>query len=116
MRIFKAMRASAKGLAAAIRYEASFRSELLLALVVLPAGLWFGNSPLEKLALTAPMLLVLIIELVNSAIEAAIDRVGIEVHELSGRAKDLGSAAVFFSLLLLALSWLLILGTRWALF
>lgn len=80
-----------------------------MAVVVVPAGLWLGDGGLEKAALVAPMLLVLIVELLNSAIEAVVDRVGYEHHPLSGLAKDLGSAAVMASFGLLCLTWLLVL-------
>ena len=92
--------------------EEAFRQEALLALVVIPAGLWFGRAGLERVALIAPMLLILIVELLNSAIEAAIDRIGVERHALSGLAKDLGSAAVFVSFLLLTVTWVLVLLYR----
>jgi diacylglycerol kinase (ATP) len=80
-----------------------------MALVVIPAALWFGQTGVERILLIGPMLLVLIVELLNSGIEAAIDRIGPERHELSGLAKDLGSAAVFVAFILLGISWLLIL-------
>ena len=101
-----------KGLLGAFREEAAFRQELALALVVLPAGLWLGRSGVERALLTAPMLLILIVELLNSAVEATVDRVGLERHPLSGLAKDIGSAAVFLSFALLALMWLLVLSDR----
>lgn len=101
-----------KGLLGAFREEAAFRQELALALVVLPAGLWLGRSGVERALLTAPMLLILIVELLNSAVEATVDRVGLERHPLSGLAKDIGSAAVFLSFALLAVTWLLVLSDR----
>jgi diacylglycerol kinase (ATP) len=108
-RIFKAARVSWMGLSGAFREEAAFRQELALALVVIPLGLWLGRNGVERALLVAPMFLVLAVELVNSAIEATIDRIGRERHELSGLAKDIGSAAVFMSLLLLAVVWTLVL-------
>lgn len=108
-RVFKAARVSWMGLAGAFREEAAFRQELALALVVIPLGLWLGRNGVERALLVAPMFLVLVVELVNSAIEATIDRIGRERHELSGLAKDIGSAAVFMSLLLLAVVWTLVL-------
>jgi diacylglycerol kinase (ATP) len=108
-RIFKAARVSWMGLSGAFREEAAFRQELALALVVIPLGLWLGRNGVERALLVAPMFLVLVVELVNSAIEATIDRIGRERHELSGLAKDIGSAAVFMSLLLLAVVWTLVL-------
>jgi diacylglycerol kinase (ATP) len=108
-RIFKAMRVSMLGLAGAFREEAAFRQELALALVVIPLGLWLGRNGIERALLVAPMFLVLIVELINSAIESTIDRIGMERHKLSGLAKDIGSAAVFMSLLLMAVVWTLVL-------
>jgi len=80
-----------------------------VAVVIIPLGLWLGEGGLEKAVLVAPMLLVLIVELVNSAIETVVDRVGTEHHVLSGLAKDLASAAVLASFALLALTWILVL-------
>lgn len=109
VRLFRAFGNSFKGIAGAFREEAAFRQELALAVVVVPLGLWLGHTGVEKALLVAPMLLILIVELLNSAIEAAIDRIGFEHHQLSGLAKDIGSAAVFFSFLLLASMWALVL-------
>lgn len=108
-RIARALGNSLKGFAGAWREEAAFRQELLLAVVVVPAGLWLGRTGVEKVLLVAPMFLVLIVELLNSAIEAVVDRVGLERHPLSGLAKDIGSAAVLLSLVLLGAVWLLVL-------
>ena len=108
-RLFRAMGVSMKGLAGAYREEAAFRQELALAVVVIPLGLWLGHDGIERALLVAPMFLVLIVELLNSAIEATVDRIGQERHQLSGLAKDIGSAAVLTSLLLLAVIWILVL-------
>jgi diacylglycerol kinase (ATP) len=108
-RLFLALGASMKGLSGAFREEAAFRQELALALVVIPLGLWLGRNGVERALLVAPMFLVLVVELVNSAIEATVDRIGLERHALSGLAKDIGSAAVLMSLLLLAVVWVLVL-------
>jgi diacylglycerol kinase (ATP) len=108
-RIFRALGTSARGLAGAFREEAAFRQELALALVVIPLGLWLGRNGIERALLVAPMFLVLVVELINSAIEATVDRIGLERHTLSGLAKDIGSAAVLLSLLMLAVVWLLVL-------
>lgn len=108
-RLFRAFGASMKGFSGAYREEAAFRQELVLAVIVIPLGLWLGRNGIERTLLIAPMFLVLIVELVNSAIEATVDRIGLERHILSGLAKDIGSAAVFMSLLLLAVVWLLVL-------
>jgi diacylglycerol kinase (ATP) len=113
-RMFRAFGASMKGLTGAFREEAAFRQELALAVVVIPLGLWLGGNGIERVLLIAPMFLVLIVELINSAIEATVDRIGLERHKLSGLAKDIGSAAVLMSLLLLAVVWLLVLWPRFA--
>ena len=104
-RIIKAAGYSARGLRAAWVNEAAFRQELLLCLLLLPLGLWLGRTALEWALLLATLMLVLVAELLNSAVEALTDRVGVERHELSGRAKDMGSAAVFVSLVIVALVW-----------
>lgn len=108
-RMFRAFGASTKGLQGAFREEAAFRQELALAVIVIPLGLWLGRNGIERVLLIAPMFLVLIVELINSAIEATVDRIGLERHKLSGLAKDIGSAAVLMSLLLLAVVWVLVL-------
>ena len=99
-----------RGLRAAWRDEAAFRQECALAVAVVPLGLWLGTSALERALLVGPMFLVLAIELVNSALEATVDRIGLELHPLSGKAKELGSAAVFVGFVLLAVNWLLVLA------
>ena len=104
-RILNATVFSAQGFAHAWRHESAFRQELTLALVMTPLALWLGRTAYERLMLIACLLLVLIVELLNSAVEAAIDRFGDEHHELSGRAKDLGSAAVFVSLVMVLAVW-----------
>ena len=107
-RLFRAFGVSMKGLAGAYREEAAFRQELALAVVVIPLGLWLGRNGIERALLIAPMLLVLIVELLNSAIEAIVDRVSLERHPLSKNAKDLGSAAVCLALLLAGAAWAVI--------
>ena len=111
-RILFATRHTADGITSAMRHESAFRQELLLAVVMLPAALWLGNNWLERSALIATVLLVLIVELLNSGIEAVVDRVSFELHELSKRAKDYGSAAVALSLLLCAGTWSAALWAR----
>jgi diacylglycerol kinase (ATP) len=111
--LWRALRWSMNGLQAGWRHEASFRLEAMLTVLLVPAGLWLGNGALEKIALVSPIILVLSVELLNSAIEAVVDKVSPEFHELAGRAKDMGSAAVFVLLVLVALCWGLILGPRW---
>jgi diacylglycerol kinase (ATP) len=111
-RLLNAFGNTGRGFAGAWREEEAFRQECLLALVVVPAGLWVGGSGIGRALLVGPMLLILIVELLNSAVEAAIDRIGVERHALSGLAKDLGSAAVFMSFVLLAADWALVLFDR----
>ena len=108
-RAWQALRCSLDGLAAAVRHEASFRQELVLALVLLVLVAYMPVTGTGKALMTASVLLVLIVELVNSAIEALTDRVSLETHELSKRAKDLGSAAVMLSLVNVPVVWLLVL-------
>ena len=104
-RLILATRFSAQGFAHAWKHETAFRQELSAALVMTPIALWLGRTSYERLMLIGCLLLVIIVELLNSAVEAAIDRLGDEHHELSGRAKDLGSAAVSVSLLLVLAVW-----------
>jgi diacylglycerol kinase (ATP) len=111
-RVLRALGASLRGLAGAFRDEAAFRQELAFAAVVIPLGLWLGRSGIERALLVAPVLLILIVELVNSAIEATVDRIGFERHALAGLAKDIGSAAVLMSFVLLTAVWLLVLLGR----
>jgi diacylglycerol kinase (ATP) len=112
IRILRACAATWRGLSGAFRDEAAFRQELALAVVVIPLGLWLGRSGVERALLIAPMLFILVVELVNSAIEATVDRIGFERHALAGLAKDLGSAAVFMSFVLLGAVWLMVLLGR----
>ena len=107
-----ATRYSLEGLAAAARHEDAFRQELLLAAVLVPLGLWFGNDGVERALLVGSMLMVLVVELLNSAVEATVDRVSLEDHRLAKRAKDLGSAAVMMSLVTVGAVWLLVLLPR----
>jgi len=104
-RIVKACGYSLAGLRAAWREEAAFRQESLLMLVLCPLAFWLGETILEQVLLIAVCVLVIIVELINSAIEAVVDRVSDEHHVLSGRAKDMGSAAVFVSVLLVIFVW-----------
>ena len=99
-----------KGLKAAWVHEAAFRQELMLAIVMLPVALWVDISTIERLLLIFTLFIVLIVELLNSAIEAVVDRVGSEIHPLSAQAKDIASAAVFMSLALCGLTWLVVLA------
>jgi len=108
-RIINAGRYSMLGLRAAFRHEAAFRQELLLCLLLFPAALWLGRTGTERALLAGSLLLVPLVELLNSAVESTVDRFGNEHNELSGRAKDLGSAAVFLALLNVPLVWALVL-------
>jgi diacylglycerol kinase (ATP) len=111
-RVIRATGYSIEGLTMAYRGESAFRQELWLAVVLLPLALWLGHGWVETALLMGTVMLVLIVELLNSGIEAAIDRVSLELHELSKRAKDLASAAVFLSLVLCAGVWLTALWHR----
>jgi len=108
VRIWNAFNYSLAGLSAAFRLEDAFRQEVLLAIVLLPIAIVYPHSGLEKALLIASVLLVLIVELLNSAVEAVVDRVSLERHELAKRAKDIGSAAVLITLINLAVVWGLI--------
>ena len=110
-RIVNATRWSLEGLGAAARHEYAFRIELAVFALAAPVGLWLGRTGLERALLLGCLFLVLIVELLNSAIEAAVDRVSFENHRLAKRAKDIGSAAVMLSLANAAVIWLLILLT-----
>lgn len=107
-----ATRYSVRGLRAAWTHEAAFRQELLLAIALMPAAIWLGRSALEVSVLIGVCLLTLVVELLNSAVETTIDRIGPENHELSGRAKDIGSAAVFVALSIVVLVWASVLWDR----
>lgn len=112
-RIAHATTYSADGLRTAYRFESAFRQEVWLAVVMLPASLWVGRTWPEVALLAGSVLLVLIVELLNSGVEAVVDRVSFEIHDLSKRAKDYGSAAVMLALLLCAGIWLAALWSRW---
>lgn len=110
--VVKAMGYSMQGLRAAWQFEEAFRLELFAMIIMLPAALWLGGNGIERALLVGSLLLVLVVELINSAIEAVVDRVGIEHHTLAGRAKDIGSAAVFMALMNVAAVWGFILYDR----
>ncbi|GAA0781709.1 diacylglycerol kinase [Shewanella aestuarii] len=109
-RIVRATGFSMQGLKLAFKSEAAFRQELALAMIMLPVALLVDVSTIERLMLILGLFLVLIVELLNSAVEAVVDRFGGEIHPLSGQAKDIASAAVFLSLVFCAISWIAILG------
>lgn len=108
-RIGKAFIYSCKGVTAAFKHEAAFRQEVGLAIVMLPLAIWVDVSSLERALLISSVLLIMVVELLNSGIEAVVDRIGPEHHELSGRAKDMGSAAVLITMLITAVIWVSIL-------
>lgn len=108
-RVWNAFRYSVAGLRAALAHEDAFRQESVLALVLVPVALVIGGSGVGKALMVASVLLVLVVELINSAIEATVDRVSLEDHYLAKRAKDIGSAAVFISLVNVAIVWALVL-------
>lgn len=112
-RILKATIWSLQGLRAAWLHESSFRLEVYLFAIFAPLGLWLGRGPIEKALLVGSLILVLSAELLNSAVEAIVDKASPEFHVLAGRAKDMGSAAVFMLMVNVVLCWGLILGSRW---
>ena len=104
-RLINATFFSLAGLRTAWQHEAAFREELILIVVLVPTSFWLGNNAIEYVLLIGSLMIVLIAELLNSALEAAVDRISAENHELSRRAKDMGSAAVFVALVLCGISW-----------
>jgi diacylglycerol kinase (ATP) len=110
--IYKAFIWSLKGMRAGWQFEASFRLEVYLTIILFPLGLWLGHGGVEKALMCGSILLVLSAELLNSAVEAVVDKVSPEFHELAGRAKDMGSAAVFLLMVNVILCWTLILSQR----
>ena len=112
-RIMMATKWSLQGLRFAWLYESSFRLEVYLFAVLAPLGMWLGQTPVERVLLVGSGLLVIGMELLNSAVEAVIERYGAEHHEMAGRAKDMGSAAVFVMMINVVMTWALILGPRY---
>ena len=108
-RLIKATGYSLQGLAATFRHETAFRQEVGLTVILVPLALWLGETGLERAFLISVWMLVLLFELANSAVESVVDRIGPELHELSGRAKDISSAMVFIALLNTIVAWLLVL-------
>jgi diacylglycerol kinase (ATP) len=108
-RIVKATVYSWQGFSAAYQHEEAFRQEFLLALILVPIGLILGDGGVEKALLVGSVILLPLVEILNSAVEAVVDRFGMEFHELSGRAKDMGSAAVFLAIVMLVTTWGLVL-------
>ena len=109
MRVLNALRYSIEGIRAALKHEDAFRQECILALILIPIGLAMPTSAPGKALLVGSVLIVLIVELINSAIEATVDRVSLEHHLLAKRAKDIGSAAVLLALINLAIVWGLVI-------
>ncbi len=107
-RVWKASIYSVQGLKAAWKHESAFRQELILGLILLPISFWIAESWVEVAVLMGVCFLVLIVELLNSAVEAVVDRIGHEHHDLAGQAKDMGSAAVMLSLIMAVGTWILI--------
>lgn len=108
----KALRYSLSGLRIAFRVEASFRLEVMVFMVLAPLGLWLGESGVERALLVGSLVLVMVAELLNGSIEAIVDKTTPEFHELAGRSKDMGSAAVFLCMLNAICTWLCILLSR----
>lgn len=108
-KLYRALTFSLTGLAAAFRSERAFRQEVALAFVLVPLGLWLGDTGVERALLVGSLMLVMIVELINTAIETLVERISPEWHTLSGRAKDIGSAAVFLALAAAVATWLLVL-------
>jgi diacylglycerol kinase (ATP) len=108
-RLLNALHYSMDGFKAAYEHEDAFRQEILLAIVAVPLGFYLGRNGVERALLVASVLLVIVIELLNSAVEATVDRISLEDHRLAKRAKDIGSAAVLVSLIMLAMVWGLVL-------
>ena len=111
-RLLRAFGYSFQGFRHAWREEAAFRQEVALSLLLIPIGLYLGHSGVERALLVSPVLLILVVEILNSAVEAVVDRLGTERHPLCGMAKDMGSAAVMLSFALLGTVWLLVLSDR----
>ena len=109
LRIVRAARYTARGFRHALAHDTSFRQEFAATLILAPIGVWLGDNGVERALLILPLLLVLLVELLNGAVETVVDRIGTEHNELSGRAKDLVSAAVFMALLSVPVVWGLVL-------
>jgi diacylglycerol kinase (ATP) len=113
-RLWLGTRYSWQGLRVGWRTQAALRYEFCFSLLAVPLALWLGRSSVERALLVGSWLLVIVVELINSAIETVVDRIGSELHELSGRAKDLGSAAVCCSIILAATIWAILCLNSWA--
>lgn len=112
-RVVHAFGYSMKGFRACFKHEEAFRQEIFVLIFLIPMALWLGESPVERAMLVGSLIIVPIVELLNSAIEANVDRVGMERHKLSARAKDIASAAVFASIAFTLVIWGLVLIPKW---
>ena len=108
-RLFNAFKYSVAGTLAAFKHEDAFRQEVILSVVLIPLAIYLGQTVIEQALMIGSILLIIIVELLNSSVEATVDRISIKRHKLAKRAKDIGSAAVFFSLVNAAVVWFLIL-------
>ena len=109
VRLYKATGYSIAGLRSTYKYEQAFRLEVYLSVILIPLAIWLAKTPVELVLMIGSWVMVMIVELLNSSIEATVDRIGAEQHELSGRAKDIGSAAVLISVCLSLFTWLTLL-------
>ena len=108
-RLLNAFKYSVAGTLAAFKHEDSFRQEVILSIVLIPLAIYLGQTPIEQALMITSILLIIIVELLNSSVEATVDRISVKRHKLAKRAKDIGSAAVFFSLVNASVIWFLIL-------
>lgn len=108
-RLINAFKYSVAGTLAAFKHEDAFRQEVMLAIILFPVALYYGETPLDQALMISSLLFIIVVELLNSAVEATVDRISVKHHKLAKRAKDIGSAAVFFSLINAAIIWFLIL-------
>ena len=108
-RLMNAFSYSIAGTLAAFKHEDAFRQEVVLAVVLTPVALYFGETAIDQALMISSLLFIIVVELLNSSIEATVDRISVKHHKLAKRAKDIGSAAVFFSLINAAVIWFLLL-------
>ena len=108
-RLFNAFKYSVAGTLAAFKHEDAFRQEVILSIILIPLAIYLGQTPIEQALMITSILLIIIVELLNSSVEATVDRISVKRHKLAKRAKDIGSAAVFFSLVNASVIWFLIL-------
>jgi len=107
--LWNAIKNSVQGFVVVWEGEVAFRQYVVLSMILIPLALWWGDNNLERILMVMSVLLILLVEMVNTAIEAVVDRIGKEQHPLSGAAKDIGSAAVFLSIVMFVITWLLVL-------